>query len=293
MNNMKKGFIIVIIFFGFLPAAISQSEVAPLLLTEMTWVDVQSYREENDMVIIPLGSIEQHGKHLPIGTDYFSAFELSKRISAKTDVVVAPILMVGYSEYHSGFPGTISISLETMEMVVFECIESLIKHGFKRFIFYNAHGGNNIVQEKLIHRVNSNTGADAVSIGVGSPLWPTEGVEYFDWHAGKFETSLDLCLFPDLVQLDKAEKPIIHFSEETERMKLLAEDYPELNRIWEETKLFLPEENGKGAAVHEISSNGVISYNDPKDASTEYGMPYVDSIVNSAAALIKAWKLAD
>jgi len=293
MNNMKKGFIIVIIFFGFLPAAISQSEVAPLLLTEMTWVDVQSYLEENDMVIIPLGSIEQHGKHLPIGTDYFSAFELSKRISAKTDVVVAPILMVGYSEYHSGFPGTISISLETMEMVVFECIESLIKHGFKRFIFYNAHGGNNIVQEKLIHRVNSNTGADAVSIGVGSPLWPTEGVEYFDWHAGKFETSLDLCLFPDLVQLDKAEKPIIHFSEETERMKLLAEDYPELNRIWEETKLFLPEENGKGAAVHEISSNGVISYNDPKDASTEYGMPYVDSIVNSAAALIKAWKLAD
>ena len=124
-------------------------------------------------------------------------------------------------------------------------------------------------------------------------MWPTEGVEYFDWHAGKFETSLDLFLFPDLVQLDKAEKPIIHFSEETERMKLLAEDYPELNRIWEETKLFLPEENGKGAAVHEISSNGVISYNDPKDASTEYGMPYVDSIVNSAAALIKAWKLAD
>jgi creatinine amidohydrolase len=179
-----------------------------------------------------------------------------------------------------------------MEQVVYECIESLIKHGFRRFMFYNAHGGNNIVQEKLIHRVNSNTVAYATSIGVGSPLWPTDGKDYFDWHAGRFETSLDLCLFPDLVQLDKAEKPVIRFTEELEEMKLLAEEYPELIRIWDGS-MFLPAESGKGTAVHEISSNGVISFSDPRDASTEYGQPYVDSIVNSAAALIKAWKMLD
>ena len=289
---MNKAFIIGIIFFGFLPAVTSQSNDDPLLLYEMTWVDVQSYLEENDMAIIPLGSIEQHGKHLPTGTDYFAALELSKRISAKTEVIVAPVLMVGYSDYHTGFPGTMSISTETMEQVVFECIESLIKHGFRRFMFYNAHGGNNIVQERLIHRVNSSTSASAISIGVGSPLWPTEGIDYFDWHAGKFETSLDLCLFPDLVQLDKAEKPVIHFSDELEEMKLLSEEYPELTRIWD-SSMFLPVESGKGTAVHEISSNGVISFSDPKDASTEYGQPYVDSIVNSAVALIKAWKLVE
>ena len=292
MRIINKACIIAVILFGFTSLVVSQNKNVPLLLTEMTWVDVKSYLEENDMAIIPLGSIEQHGKHLPTGTDYFAALELSKRISARTGVLVAPVLMVGYSEYHSGFPGTISISPETMEQVVFESIESLIKHGFKKFMFYNAHGGNNIVQEKLIHRVNSNTAAHATSIGVGSPLWPREGIDYFDSHAGRFETSLDLCLFPDLVQFDKAEKPLIKFPEELEKMKSLAEEHPELYRIWEGS-FFLPVESGKGTAVHEISSNGVISFSDPGDASTEYGQPYVDSIVSSATALIRAWKMVE
>jgi creatinine amidohydrolase len=293
MKHLITTLFTVIIFISSLPTAISQINEDPLLLSEMTWVEVQTYLEVNDMVIIPLGSIEQHGRHLPTGTDYFSAIELSKKISAKADVIVAPVLLVGYSKYHSGFPGTLSISPETMEKVVFECVESLIKHGFKRFMFFNAHGGNKIVQEKLIHRINSTTGANAVSLGHGSPIWPTKRIDYFDWHAGKFETSLDLCLFPELVQIEKAEKPIIHFTEEIEKIKLLSEDYPELNRIWEGSMIFLPEETGKGSAVHEISSNGVISFNDPKDASTEYGKPFVDDIVNSAVALIKAWKLVE
>ena len=182
----------------------SQTNEKPLLLYEMTWIDVQSYLAENDMVIIPLGSIEQHGPHLPEGADYLGALEMSKMISAQTDVLVAPILMVGYSEYNTGFQGTLSIKPETMEQVVFECIESLIKHGFKKFLFFNAHGGNNIIQDNLIHRVAQTTGAIAISIGVGSPLWPTKGIENYDWHAGKSETSLNLVMFPDLVQLDKA-----------------------------------------------------------------------------------------
>jgi len=292
MKLLITSLITVTIFMSSQSTAVSQTNEEPLLLTEMTWVEVQDYLEDNDMAIIPLGSIEQHGRHLPIGTDYFSAIEISKKISAEAEVVVVPVLLVGYSEYHSGFPGTLSISPETMEKVVFECIESLIKHGFKRFMFFNAHGGNNIVQENLVHRVNSTTSANAVSIGVGSPIWPTEGIDYFDWHAGKFETSLDLCLFPDLVQLEKAEKPIIHFTEEMEKMKLLSEDYPELNRIWEGS-MFLPKESGKGTAVHEVSSNGVISLNDPKDASIEYGKPFLNDIVKNAVALINAWKLVE
>lgn len=293
MKHTITSLFTLIIFMGSISIGISQTNEEPILLYEMTWVDVQSYLEENDMVIIPLGSIEQHGKHLPTGTDYFGALEFSQRISAKTEVVVAPILMVGYSEYHSGFPGTLSVSPETMEQVVFECVESLIKHGFKRFLFFNAHGGNNIVQEKLIHRIAQTTKANAISIGFGSPFWPTHGIDYFDWHAGKFETSLDLCLFPELVQMDKAEKPNIQFADETEKIKLLSEEYPELNRIWEGSMLFVPGETGKGGALHEFSSNGVVSFSDPKDASIEYGRPYVDSIVNSAVALIKAWKLAE
>lgn len=288
---MIRFLFIAIVFIGVSSEAASQLDNKPLILHEMTWVDVQSYLEENDMVIIPLGSTEQHGRHLPTGTDYFSALEFSKLISARTKVVVAPLLLVGYSEYHSGFPGTLSVSTETMEQVVFECVESLIKHGFKRFLFFNGHGGNNIVQENLIYRIAQTSNADAISIGVGSPFWPSEGIDFLDVHAGKFETSLVLCLYPELVQMDKAEKPKIQFAEETEELKILSEEYPELIRIWNGARLFVPEETGKGGALHEFSSNGVVSFSDPNDASEEYGRPYVDELVDSAVALIEAWKL--
>ena len=292
MKNACHLLCLSILISGIILPARSQTHDAPLLLPEMTWVDVQSYLEINDMVIIPLGSIEQHGPHLPEGADILGAIELSKKISARTNVLVAPILMVGYSEYHSGFPGTLSISPETMEQVVFECVESLIKHGFKRFMFFNAHGGNNIVQTNLIHRIAHTTGANAVAIGVGSALWPTEGKDDYDFHAGKFETSVDLCMFPELVQMDKAEKPIIYSTPEAEELKSLSDNHPELKPIWQ-SMLFLPEETRKGGATHQISSNGVYSYNDPKDASAEYGQQFVDEIVNNAVDLIEAWKMAN
>jgi creatinine amidohydrolase len=291
MKSLKISIIEMFLLVGILYPVKSQEISKPPVLYEMTWVDVKSYLESNDMVIIPLGSIEQHGLHLPLGTDYLSAYEISKMISAKTGVVVAPILFVGYSAYHEGFPGTMSISTETMEQVVFECVESLMKHGFKRFLFFNGHGGNSIIQNKLIYRIDMTTGANAVSIGYGSPFWPTEGIDYFDWHAGKFETSLSLCLFPNLVKMDKAEKPVIKFSPEVEKMMALSKEYPELTRILEWSMIFAPEETGKKSASHEVSSNGVWSYNDPKDANKQYGEKYINEMVEKAVNLIEAWKL--
>lgn len=162
-------FLSLIIIAGLQPS-FSQAEEGALVLQEMTWVEIQAYLENSDLVIIPLGSTEQHGPHLPLGSDYYQALSVAKKISDRTQVVVAPVLLVGYSEYHSGFPGTLSIKPETMEQVVFECVENLIKNGFRRFMFFNSHGGNNIVQDKMIHRVNQTTQAIAVAIGYGSPL---------------------------------------------------------------------------------------------------------------------------
>ena len=98
--------------------------------------------------------------------------------------------------------------------------------------------------------------------------------------------------FPDLVQLENAEKPIIRFPEELVKMKSLSEDYPDLNQIWEGS-LFWPAETGKRTSIREVSSNGVLSFNDPKDASTDYGKPFIDHIVNGAVALISAWKTVE
>jgi len=282
----------VLIVFAFATESIAQTEDGPLVLQEMSWVDVQEYLEENDMVIIPLGSTEQHGPHLPLGTDHLTALEVSKKISAKTGIVVAPVLLAGYSVYHSGFPGTLSLKPETMEQVLFESVEMLLQYGFRRILLYNGHGGNNPIQASLIHRINHTTEAIAVAIGVGNSLWSSEQGEFFDWHAGKDETSIMLFLFPDLVRMDRAEKPEIRFTEQMEEMRRLSEDHPELADVW--SGLFgVPVETKKGGASHEISNNGIWSFSDPRSATPEMGRDEVNDAVDRSVKFIEAWKMVE
>jgi creatinine amidohydrolase/Fe(II)-dependent formamide hydrolase-like protein len=276
----------------FLSSIFAQTQGEALVLQEMTWTDVRDYLRNCDMVIIPLGATEQHGPHMPLGTDYYEALGMSKLISARTGVAVAPVLLAGYSVYHSGFPGTLSLKPETMEQVLFETVEMLIKYGFRRFLFFNYHGGNNIVQQKIIHRINHTSEAIAVAIGHDSPIEKEEEGEFFDWHAGVNETSIMLYLKPELVKMERAEKPQIHFPPRMQRLRALAEKYPELMAVWS-SLLATPEETKKKGSSREISSNGIWSFSDPKKATREIGEKTVMKMVEAAVKFIEAWKQAD
>jgi creatinine amidohydrolase len=280
------------LIFLFSSSLYAQTAGKPLLLQEMTWTDVRDYLKTNDMVIIPLGSTEQHGPHLPLGVDYYVALDTSKLISAKTGVVVAPVVMAGYSFYHSGFPGTLSLKPEILEEVLYETAEMLIKYGFHRIMFFNYHGGNNVVQEKAIYRINQTTEATAIAIGYGGPIQKSEeDAEFFDWHAGVEETSLILYFEPQLARMERAEKPVIHFTPQMEELRQLAKKDPELMNVW--NSLFgVPAETKKGGASHEISSNGIWSLKDPKMAMPEIGEKAVKDMVERAVKFIEAWKQA-
>ena len=78
-------------------------------LPHMTAPEVEALRTKTDMFIIPVGSLEQHGNHLPIGTDFINGVELCKLIAQERDILVAPVLMVGQSPYHMGFAGSIRL----------------------------------------------------------------------------------------------------------------------------------------------------------------------------------------
>jgi creatinine amidohydrolase len=276
----------IFLFVGF---GHSRETSKPLILQEMTWTDVQEYLKTNDMVIIPIGSTEQHGPHLPLGTDSFIATDIAKMISARTGVVVAPVILAGYSVYHSGFPGSLSLKPETMEQVLFETAEMLIKYGFHRIMFWNGHGGNAIVQSKVIHRINHNTEAIAMALGDYVSLDPEPQEDWFDQHAGIQETSIMLYIEPDLVRLDRAEKPKIHLSPQAQKYLLRGRENPELMGIfW--SMLGTPEETGKGGASHQISSNGVWSFSDPKEAKKEIGERFITQRVESAVNFIESWK---
>jgi creatinine amidohydrolase len=291
MEKMGRACLIFLVsmIFLFVGFGHSRETSKPLILQEMTWTDVQEYLSKSDMVIIPIGSTEQHGPHLPLGTDSFIATDIAKMISVRTGVMVAPVVLAGYSVYHSGFPGTLSLKPETMEQVLFETAEMLIKHGFRRIMFLNGHGGNTIVQSKVIHRINHNTAAIALALGDYSPIDGEPPKDWFDQHAGVQETSVMLHLEPGLVQMERAEKPKIRFSPQMENYLMLGRKNPELMGIfW--SLLATPQETEKGGASHQISSNGVWSFSDPNEATKEIGEQYISKRVESSTKFIETWK---
>ncbi len=291
---IKRIFIVALTIYLLSPA-LAQQEGKPLILQEMSWTDVRDYLESNDMVIIPLGSTEQHGPHMPLGTDYYEATGMSEMVSSRTGVVVAPVVLSGYSEYHSGFAGSLSLKPETMELVLFETAQWLIKHGFRRIMFFNYHGGNRVVETDVIHRINHTTEAIAVAIGAGAGFQRggerVEGVD-FDEHAGINETSMMLYLKPELVKMERAEKPRLKFSPLMGKLMMMSQKYPELGVITG-SLLAVPVETRKGGASHEISSNGIWSTGDPKRATKDRGERAVLRMVDWAVKFIEAWKKAD
>ena len=155
----------------------------------MAWTEI-----DNPIVVIPVGSCEQHGPHLPLDTDTIVATELAHDLVARRDdSVVGPPIAVSASGEHQGFPGTLSIGTEMMAGVVIELARSA--DWARGVVFVNGHGGNVTAMQRA---------ADVFEQERREVLiwWPhlPDG----DPHAGHTETSLMLALAPDLVRVDAA-----------------------------------------------------------------------------------------
>src|SRR3989442_2338940 len=109
---------------------------------EFGWFDLETYLRRDDRALLPVGSCEQHGRHLSFATDYLIPTEIAKRVSARTGVPVAPTLCFGMSVHHMDFPGTLTLSPDTFIAVILDLVESLYRHGFHRVLILNGHGGN-------------------------------------------------------------------------------------------------------------------------------------------------------
>jgi creatinine amidohydrolase len=274
----------------------SQEKVANYL-PHMTRPEVQDLLTRTDMVIIPVTALEQHGLHLPMGTDFYSGVERAKLIAAQTDVLVAPILIPGQSPYHMGFEGTISLSSETIQQVMVEAVESLLRHGFKRFLFLSAHGGNAAATAFIVDRINQETAGIAVDLGSAvGPFRDRERLSsipdpgLFDRHAGVSETSRALYLMPDLVDLEAAVPAELTLPNHMQDMlpEVIAGDPTALIVFLAEG--LKAEETGKGTSAREMSTTGVWSVRDPKEARLEDGRVETEVFVDAAIRFIERWK---
>lgn len=264
-------------------------------LPHMTWPEVQELRKRTDMVIIPIAAMEQHSLHLPIGTDFLNGLERAKLIAQKTPILVAPILLPGNSPYHMEFPGTLTLSSQTIQQVYFEAAQSLMKHGFKRFLLLNSHGGNQIITRYIADRINQETEGIAVELGEAASPFLTRstasqpGARTFDRHGGVGETSNTLYTAPNLVNLEAAKRATLTMPEHLTKMlpEVTAGDPTA-------TLVFLAEglkarSTGKGTSTREMTDTGTWGQRDPREASAEQGRRDTENFVQAAVRFIERW----
>ena len=111
-------------------------------LERMTWPQAEEYFLHNDTVIIPLGSLESHGRHMPLGTDTLIPKRIIELLEEKTDTLIAPMIPYGCTDYLSTYPGTVNLGHDILYQVLKAVTDCLKESGAKRFIVINGHGGN-------------------------------------------------------------------------------------------------------------------------------------------------------
>ncbi len=158
----------------------------------MRWPEVD---RTNVVVVVPIGSCEQHGPHLPLATDSIIAEALANDLVARrAGCLVAPTVSITASGEHQGFPGTLSIGNEAMCQVVIELVRSA--DWAQAVVLVNGHGGNAAAVDRAVTQLRAE-GRRVLA------WWPR--VADGDPHAGHTETSLMLAVRPDLVRLEHAE----------------------------------------------------------------------------------------
>jgi creatinine amidohydrolase len=160
------------------------------------------------VAVLPVGSFEQHGTHLPLSTDTLIASSIARRIAMDYGLLLLPPVTLGCSHEHSAFAGSVSISASTLSAVVSDVAESLSKAAVPKLVIVNAHGGNyvlsnvvqqaNVAERKVVLFPRGEDWADARErAGV-----VTDNHE--DMHAGEAETSILLAEYPETVRPDYA-----------------------------------------------------------------------------------------
>ena len=187
-------------------------------MSEIEWhnlraPELRALAEADAVVIIPVGSTEQHGPHLPVQVDARLAAEVAKgaaeRIAKRQSVVVAPTLWCGLAEHHMAFGATITLDFATFHALVRCVCESILRHGFRRLALLNGHGGNIKALDVIAGELQRELGVRVVS----ATYWTVTSVarafrEILEAqpgvaHACEAETSMMLALEPALVERDE------------------------------------------------------------------------------------------
>jgi creatinine amidohydrolase len=182
------------------------------LWAEMTWIDFQARDMARTIAVMPLAATEQHGPHLPLGTDTFIMegyiAKIVPRVPDELAVLFLPVQNCGLSIEHTDFPGTLSLPAELLIGSWTKLCECVHSTGCRKLVLLNSHGGNSAALDVIAHDLRARFGMLVVMAswhrfgapgGLFSAHEQAHGI-----HAGEIETSLMLNFRPDLVRMEEA-----------------------------------------------------------------------------------------
>jgi creatinine amidohydrolase len=176
---------------------------------ELSMPEAEKAAEEGKVVIIPCGSIEEHGTHLPLCTDSIQAEYVALEVARKTGCLVAPPLRYGLCNSTRNFPGTITISFDSLRSIMTDILEEFIRNGFKRLLILTGHAGSShmtalkLAAKKVVTSHMDETGRPRIMVCTDYDFAfdiKMKDVDNRDSHAGTIETSRVMAIRSDLIK---------------------------------------------------------------------------------------------
>ena len=248
------------------------------LYQHYTWPELGEVAKKQPVVILPIGSVEDHGPHLPLDTDNFLIWSICEAAAERAagEILLLPQMPYGFETHHMDFPGTIDIGMEHLLNFVLDITKSVARHGFQRILIADGHGSNMPILELVARRTILETDSLCATF-----IWPSLAIQAIRKvrqserggmaHACELETSVYLHLDRNRVQMDKASKEI---------------ELPQSEFMW----LDLLEGSPVLLMDHwtRFSKSGVVG--DPTLATAEKGRIIFEAVVEALLRLVREFK---
>ncbi len=246
-----------------------------MLLADFSWPEVKKLKLANKVVVLPLGSFEQHGPHLPLTTDTDIVTAVAEGLERRRprEILCLPTLWPGHSTHHLFFPGTLSVNQMPYIQLLVELSRSMVKFGAKKIFLLNGHGGNDIPARAALRELKSEfpkvrfVFASYWSLASKTITQVRESGPGGLGHACEMETSIMLHLCPNRV-----------------KMKLAKRDGPRHNDPYRKADMQYGRPVYFVNEFHEVSKTGVVGQ--PELASAEKGKRFLEGIVTQVGEFV-------
>jgi creatinine amidohydrolase len=230
------------------------------------WPEVAELAGRGCVAVLPFGAFEQHGPHMPLSTDTIMAEELARRLASAAGALLLPPVHYGETSGNAGFPGTISLSFDTVRHLALDICASLRGSGVAGLVIVNGDFGNQAPLKLAAREAREQLGYPVLMIDypglaeIATEVSESAPAGHGFYHADEVETSMVLAIEPEAVKMDRARA-----------------EYPQ----------FPPAYGAVPIPLHEISKSGV--FGDPRGATAEKGTRILDAITGRAWTIVESF----